>query len=552
MGLLPKDPTASGALSVVDARDDVLLEMAGINKSFPGVRALHDVGFSIRRGEILALLGENGAGKSTLIKMLAGVHRPDSGQILLNGEPADLSSTHRAQRAGIQVIYQEHTLAPDLTAVENIFLGREAHRGGLLNDRTMLERARELFREFGADEADLNREAHELGALRQRLVEIIKALAFDAQLVIMDEPTAALPDSEREALFGHIRRIKERGISVLLVTHRLDELFGLVDRAVVLRDGENAGELDLADGDVDTLVRMMVGREIGSVDEAVARQVTEDGDSSAPDAASGDPVLVVEALTRGNAPRDVSFRLNKGEILGVAGMAGSGRTELARAIIGADRPDAGRVLIDGKPLSHPSPRTALAAGIALVPEERKVQGILGDLSIARNISISSLSRFRRLGAVLDRRKESEVAKRYIEKLEIRTPTAEQKIKNLSGGNQQKAVVARALFAGAKVVIFDEPTQGIDVGAKLEIYRVIQDYVETGGSVIVISSELNELLAICDRILVMHRGSRAAEVIGRKPGETQQQRREREEEIISFAADGKMTGTAEDLGVLSHG
>lgn len=551
MGLNSKKPPAPQTVPIrvtnpgEEAVAETLLEVTGISKSFPGVRALNDVSFSVKRGEIVALLGENGAGKSTLIKILAGVHRQDAGQVTLHGEPVDLSTTHRAQRAGIQVIYQEHTLAPDLTAVENIFLGREEHRGGVLSDAAMVERARQLFREFGADEADLGREAHQLGALRQRLVEIIKALAFEAELVIMDEPTAALPDDERDALFGHIRRIRDRGISVLLVTHRLDELFGLADRAVVLRDGQNAGEIALADGDVDTLVRMMVGREIGSVDEAVARRV---GDHEVVQ----DPVLQVEGLTRGAAPKDVSFTLNKGEILGVAGMAGSGRTELARAIIGADRPERGSVAVGGRRLDRPTPRRALSAGIALVPEERKVQGILGDFSISRNISISSLGRFRRLGTILDRKKERTVASDYIRDLEIRTPGPDQKIKNLSGGNQQKAVVARALFAEAKVVIFDEPTQGIDVGAKLEIYRVIRSYVDLGGSVIVISSELSELLAITDRILVMHRGTKVAEVIGRIPGETQQQRRTREEEIISFAADGKISGAIENLGVLSHG
>ena len=523
-----------------------LVEVRAVSKSFPGVRALHEVGFDIRPGEVLALIGENGAGKSTVIKVLSGVHPPDSGQVLLDGQEVSFNGPHDAQRVGIQTIYQEHTLAPDLTAVENIFLGREPRRGLLLDEREMRQRARDLFREFDADERDLDREVAHLGALKQRLIEIIKALAFDARLVIMDEPTAALPQHERDALFGHIRQMRDQGIAVMIVTHRLEELFGLADRAVVLRDGEYVGEVALADADVDTLVRMMVGRDIGSLDQAVARGREHE-------AVDADEVLRVEGITRAGVLDDVSFTLRRGEVLGIAGLAGAGRTELARAIVGADRRDAGEIFLEGVPLKVTTPGQALEAGIALVPEERKVQGILSEFSIARNISVSALHRVQQPRFVLNTGKENEIAQRYVDELGIRTPSIHQKIGLLSGGNQQKAIVARSLFAQAKVVIFDEPTQGVDVGAKLEIYRLIDQYVAGGGSAIVISSELNELLAITDRILVMHRGRKTGEVAGQRPGETQDERRRREEEIMTFAAAGTATrDVAEGLGAMRDG
>jgi ABC-type sugar transport system ATPase subunit len=524
--------------------EHALLEVRNVSKAFPGVRALQDVSFDIRRGEVLALVGENGAGKSTVIKVLSGVHAQDSGSVMLDGEEVVLNAPDQAQRAGIQTIYQEHSLAPDLNAVQNVFLGRELHRGPFLDERAMKARTRELFREFGAPLEDLEREVASLGALKQRLIEIIKALAFDARVVIMDEPTAALPEHERETLFGHIRALRDRGVAVVIVTHRLEELFGLADRAVVLRDGRFVGDVDLREATVDTLVRMMVGREIGNLERAVARDA-----KLGPSA--GEELLRVEGVRRAGVLDDVSFTLRRGEILGVAGLAGSGRTELARAIIGADRRDAGEIHLDGRRIKASSPGDALVSGIALVPEERKVQAILADFSVARNISISSLGRVQKGRFGLDRRREHEVAERYVTDLGIRTPSIHQKIGLLSGGNQQKAIVARSLFAGAKVVIFDEPTQGVDVGAKLEIYRLIQTYVEEGGSAIVISSELPELLAFSDRVLVMRRGAKAGEVWGRGPAATDEQRRALEEEVMGLATSGARAGHPDDLEVHAH-
>lgn len=518
-----------------------LIELRDVVKRFPGVIALDHVSFEVAKGEVLALIGENGAGKSTIIKILSGAYTPDQGEVFSQGVPVDISTPHHAQQLGISTIHQEMTLAPDLNAIQNIFLGRELRKkilgryGTILDERAMKEGVLRLCEEFELDSDDLHRPIEQIGALKQHIVEILKALAFEANLVIMDEPTAALTDQERETLFDHIRRLRDRGISVLWVTHRLEELFGLADRATVMRDGRYVGTVEPDSAGLDTLVRMMVGRDIGSVEELVEREVAQEDHHAEPD-----EVLRVEGLSRSGVLENVSFSLHKGEILGIAGLAGAGRTELARAILGADKLDDGSIYLENRPLKLDSPKDALKHGIALVPEERKVQGIFSEFSVAKNISAAALRKVLSGGFFINAKREDEAAKNYVRELGIRTPNVQQEIGLLSGGNQQKVILARCLFAEPKILIFDEPTQGIDVGAKLEVYRLINGYVDSGGAAIVISSELPELLGISDRILVMREGRKAGEVEGRKSGGhfIEDERGSHEEEIMSLATGGK--------------
>ena len=525
-----------------------LVELREVSKSFPGVQALQSVSFAVAPGEVHAVVGENGAGKSTVMKILAGVHRPDGGQVLIRGQEVAIANPTHAQQLGITTIYQERTLAPHLTALENVFLGREFTRGrfggraGVLDERRMRERVDALCHEFGFPAGDLNRSVSEFGALKQHVIEILKALAFEADLVIMDEPTAALAEHEREALFERMHRLKTRGISVLWVTHRLEELIGLADRATVLRDGQFVATVDPQSTDTGGLVKLMIGRDVRSVEDLIDAEV-------APHASAGtrEEVLRVQNLRRAGVLRDVNFTLHRGEILGIGGLAGAGRTELGRAILGADKLDGGTVYVDRRAVSCASPAEALRHGIAMVPEERKTHGIIGDFSVAENISASSVRRVSLGGLFLDRRREGKLAKDYIAKMEIRPTNPRQKIRFLSGGNQQKAIIARALFAQPKVLIFDEPTQGVDVGAKVELYRLIGEFVQGGGAAIVISSELPELCGISDRILVMRQGRVEGEVQGYRRADNEQAREAIEQRVMSLAAAGDDTRARAPLG-----
>ena len=516
-----------------------LVAVRGVVKRFPGVLALKGVSFEIAQGEIHALLGENGAGKSTVIKILSGAYAPDEGEIVLRGEPVEIANPSHARDLGISTIHQEMTLVPHLSALRNVFLAREPQRTvagrpvGLVDEDEMERRILPLCEEFGFDPADLHRPVSEFGALKQQIVEIMRALAFEADLVIMDEPTAALTEHESEALFGHMRGMRARGVSVLWVTHRLEELAGLADRATVLRDGGFVGTVRMSEVDTRQLVRMMLGRPVGSLAESFAEAVQ----SSPETHAEKTEVLRAEGITRGSVLRGIGVTLHRGEILGVAGLAGAGRTELVRALVGADRIDAGEIYLDGKRTKIRSPQHAVRHGIALVPEERKVQAIFGDLSVARNISVGSIKRVLRGGLVVDQAQESRVGERYVKEMGIRTPSVRQKIGLLSGGNQQKTVVARCLFAQPKVLIFDEPTQGVDIGAKAEIHRLIREYVAGGGSAIVISSETPELITLCDRIVVMRQGQLTGEVSGADVHADERALQAKEEEIMRLATGG---------------
>ena len=467
-----------------------LLQMRGICKRYPGVVALDDVSFELRRGEVHVLLGENGAGKSTLMKILSGATPRDGGDILLDGRPVALASPREAQSAGISTIYQEFTLVPHLTAAENIYLGREPVRAaGVIDRRRLVANAKALLDTLGVS-IDPDIPVRLLGVAEQQMVEVAKALSIDARILVMDEPTSALTEAEIEQLFAAIRRLTARGVAVVYISHRMEELARIGHRATVLRDGRFIATVPLPTP-VPELVRLMANRDIRDHYPPPTRR-------------PGAEILRVEHVSRGPRLRDVSFTLRRGEILGVAGLLGAGRTELARVIFGADVPESGRVLLDGKPLRVAGPADAIKAGIGFVPEDRKRHGLVLGRSVSSNLSLPQLPRLSRLG-IVSRRRESDLAAQWIRELRIKTPSAATRALNLSGGNQQKVVLGKWLAAGCDVLIVDEPTRGIDVAAKMEIYTLLDRLAANGTGIIMISSELPEVLGMSDRILVMHQG-----------------------------------------------
>ena len=472
-----------------------LLEMHDIGKSFPGVRALDGVNLTLQRGEVLALLGENGAGKSTLIKILGGAHKQDSGTVQIEGQPAVLTSPRAAIASGIGVIFQEFNLVPELTPWENIFLGREKGLG-FTKKSDERKRALELFEQIGV-EVPLDARCGDLSVAQQQIVEIAKALSQDVKFIVMDEPSAALTPKEVSRLFDIIRDLKAKGIGVIYISHRLDEIFEIADRITVLRDGQHAGESQVSDLDRTRLIEMMVGREIENEFPKERQTIA-------------DVRLSVQALSRSNAVRDVSFGIRRGEVVGFTGLVGAGRTEVARLIFGADKADSGTIELDGKPLDIRSPRDAIRAGICLLTEDRKSQGLVLGLSVRDNFGLPNLSQLSSMGFVRSG-EERKLFGDYVSKLQIKTPNQEQLAKNLSGGNQQKVVLAKWLQRNAEVIIFDEPTRGIDVGAKYEIYLLMNDLAKQGKAIMMISSELPEVLGMSDRIIVMHEGRITGEI-----------------------------------------
>ncbi|MCA1561066.1 MAG: sugar ABC transporter ATP-binding protein [Acidobacteria bacterium] len=464
--------------------------MRGIRKAFPGVVALDEACFDLRRGEVHALLGENGAGKSTLMKILSGACRRDAGEILIDGRSAPLDSPREAQALGISTIYQEFNLVPQLSAAENIYLGREpALRAGVIDRRTLVGRARTILESLGTT-VDPDVPVQYLGVAEQQMVEIAKALSLHARILIMDEPTSALTASEIEQLFAAIRRFTADGGAVIYISHRLEELARVGHRATVLRDGRFVGTRTLP-APVPELVRMMANRDIS---EHYPR----------PTRTRGAEILRVDGVKRGARLQGVSFTLHRGEVLGVAGLLGAGRTELARVIAGADRPEAGRITLNGRQVRAGSPREAIRAGIGLVPEDRKRQGLVLPQSVASNLALPQLARLGRAG-VVSRGRERALAARWTQELRIKTPTIDTRVLTLSGGNQQKVVLGKWLALGADVLIVDEPTRGIDVGAKMEIYTLLDKLAAAGAGILMISSDLPEVMGMSDRILVMHRG-----------------------------------------------
>ncbi len=484
---------------MIQAANPPLLVMRGIEKSFPGVRALGGVDLDVDSGEVLALLGENGAGKSTLMKVLGGAVPPDAGRIALAGRDVAFRSPQEARAAGIAVIHQEFNLIPGLTAVENIFLGQERSRGGFISRADERGRAADLFRRLGAT-IDLDVPCRQLTTAQQQLVEIARALAFEARVIVMDEPTAALTAGEAERLFGIVRDLRSRGIAVIYISHRLDEILALADRVLVLRDGRHVGSQAREGLGRRELISLMVGRELA---EEYPRRTTTPG-----------PVrLAVAGLSRGTAVRDVSFSVRAGEVVALAGLVGAGRTEVLRLIFGADRRDAGEISLDGRRLEIVTPADAISAGIGLLTEDRKTQGLVLAHSVLENFSLPNLPRLSWLGFIEGRREQAAFAG-HAAALRIKTPEPATAARNLSGGNQQKVVLAKWLERDCDVLLFDEPTRGIDVGARHEIYLLMNDLAARGRAIVMVSSELPEVLGMADRVIVMHEGRITGELDAR--------------------------------------
>ena len=471
---------------------DLILSMKGITKSFSGVAALKNAALDLKAGEVVALMGENGAGKSTLMKILTGIYSKDSGEIQYMGQEVCFKGPAESEEAGISIVHQELNMMNDLTVAQNLFIGREEMNGFLIDDKKMNEKARELFKVL---KIDIN-PAEKIGNLtvgKQQMVEIAKAISSKAKVIIFDEPTAALTDSEIEELFKVIRDLKKQGTGMVYISHRMDEINVISDRVIVMRDGEYVGTLITKECSKDDIIKLMVGRAIFG-EPKTASNVAKDAPV----------VLKCENLNRGKAVKDVSFELKKGEILGFSGLMGAGRTEVARLIFGADKKDSGKIFINGKEVTINTPEDAVAHGIGYLSEDRKRYGLIVDKSVEENTVISSLNDFVK-GFFIDKAKSKEVSKKYVESLKTKTPSVSQLVKKLSGGNQQKVVIAKWLVRNSDILIFDEPTRGIDVGAKSEIYALMEKLAKEGKSIIMISSELPEVLRMSDRVIVMCEG-----------------------------------------------
>lgn len=462
-----------------------------ISKSFSGVHALTDVSLDVRAGEVLALLGENGAGKSTLLRVLSGEHAPDAGRLLVDGTAMSFASPEEAHQAGLRVIQQEPEIIPHVSVAENIYLGALPRRGPVFDKRALFGQVRKDLAEYGFTEA-LNPAmlGSELSAAQRQLVEILRALAGTVRVIAFDEPTSSLSDHEVEALFGLIRRLRADGVAIVYVSHRMPEIFAIADRVAVLRDGRYVGDRLVAETDTAELVRMMVGRDLTDMFVRETR-------------IPGEVMLSVSGVSTEDV-HDISLQVRAGEVVGIGGLVGAGRSELALALVGNVPMQHGQVAVDGRSVRLRAPADALRAGIGFAPEERKAQALVLRRSIRDNISLAILARLSRL-RVVGRRAEREIADKYVRQLSIRTPSIEQEVGNLSGGNQQKVVLARWLARRPKVLILDEPTRGVDVGAKAEIYSIINDLAQEGMALLVISSEMPELLGLSDRIVVMHAG-----------------------------------------------
>jgi ABC-type sugar transport system ATPase subunit len=477
-----------------------LLELEGISKSFPGVRALEDVHFAVSAGEIHALVGENGAGKSTLIKVISGVHRPDSGTFRMDGQEVAFDSPHEAQAAGIATMYQELSLYPELSVAENMFMGHAPMRRvagmDVVDWAAMHTRAKEVLASLNIHDLDVQRKVGTLNVGNRQRVEIAKALSINAKILIMDEPTAALTESDVEQLFEIVRLLKARGVAVVYISHRLVEVFQLADRVTVLRDGRFVGSVPVAETTEGELIRMMVGRTITELFPKLPTEIRGD-------------VLEVRNLSRRPQTKDVSFKVRGGEIVGIAGLVGSGRSETAQVIFGILPADSGDILLDGRRVAITSPGRAMSLGIAYVPEDRGSQGLVREMRIRENLSMAILGSLTRFG-VVNKSAERKVGHAMIEQLNIIATSGEQVVNKLSGGNQQKVVVGKWLASKPRLLIVDEPTRGVDVGAKAEIHRLMSELAQQGLGILMISSELPEVLGMSDRILVMRQGRIVAE------------------------------------------
>lgn len=477
---------------------DVILTMKGIDKSFPGVHALDHVDLEVRKGEVHALMGENGAGKSTLMKVLTGIYHKDSGTITYEGKEVEFSNPREAQDAGIVIVHQELNMMGHLTVAQNIFIGREYMKGKLIDDKRMNEEARKLFDQLGID-IDPTETMSRLTVGKQQMCEIAKAISHEAKVIIFDEPSAALTEAEIEELFKIIRDLRAKQMGIVYISHRMDEIKVITDRVTVMRDGGYVGTLITKDCTKDDIINMMVGRVI-----------YEDPKTESAVSPDAPVVLKVEHLNAGRMVKDVSFELRKGEILGFSGLMGAGRTETARALFGADPKQSGDIYVNGKKVDIKSPQDAVKCGIGYLSEDRKRYGIVVDKTIAENSTMASLE-FYMKGLFINKKKENEVAQKYVDLLKTKTPGVDQLVVNLSGGNQQKVVIAKWLIRNCDILIFDEPTRGIDVGAKSEIYQLMSELAAEGKSIIMISSEMTEILRMSDRIVVMCEGRKTGEL-----------------------------------------
>ena len=475
-----------------------MIEMTGISKAFNGNTVLNNVEFEIAPGEIHALMGENGAGKSTLMKILTGIYTRDSGEIKIKGNPVEFKNPKEAEQAGIAVIHQELNILPDLTVAENLFLGNEKTFGksGILKTKEMNKAAKEVLLNLGLD-VDVKTTARNLSVGKQQIVEIAKAISSNADVIIMDEPTAALTDREIETLFETIRALQAKGVSFVYISHRMEEIFAICDRITILRDGSYVGVRNIKETTFDEIVQMMVGRELGG---------------RFPDRTSkiGDVKLVAKNLTRKGFFEDVSFELRKGEILGVAGLMGAGRTEVVQSLFGYKKLDSGELILDGKQVKINTPLDAIKLGFGFVTEDRKSEGLILDFSVKENLGITNFNKISKNG-VVNNQKEKSLYDSMVKRLGVRTSGPGQTVKSLSGGNQQKIVIAKWLGIEPDILILDEPTRGVDVGAKKEIYSIVNTLAENGVSIIMISSELPEIIGMVDRVLVMHEGKITGEI-----------------------------------------
>ncbi|TXG81945.1 MAG: sugar ABC transporter ATP-binding protein [Thermomicrobiales bacterium] len=491
-----------------------ILQLVGVSKRFPGVVALDDVSFDLFPGEVHVLVGENGAGKSTLVKLLSGIYQPDEGEILFDGTPVRVRTPHDAQQLGISTVHQELNLIPHLDVGKNIYLGREPMRGrsGVINWSALYDGADEQLRQLGLA-LDPHTPVSRLGVAMQQMTEIAKALVNDARVLILDEPTAAITAEEAEQLFQLVEKLKAQGTGIILISHHLEDATRVSDRATVLRDGQFVDTLPMSTTAPNDLIRLMVGREL-------TQQFPKE------EVPFGDIALNVEHLNRDGVLKDISFDVRQGEILGLAGLVGAGRSEVARAVFGIDKIDRGKIEVFGRAVQNSTPGTAIDNGIALLPEDRKHQGLVLLLSVGDNISMAAPSATGAPPGLIPPRNRYQTARRFIDALRIKTPSARQKVMFLSGGNQQKVVLAKWMLTQARIFIFDEPTRGIDVGAKVEVYRLMSELLKGGAAIVMISSELPEVLGMSDRILVMREG----EIVARfERGEATQ------ESIMSFAA-----------------
>lgn len=473
--------------------NDYVLEMKNITKTFPGVKALNNVNFSVKKGEVHALLGENGAGKSTLMKILSGTYLPDNGEIFIEGEKVVFSHPLDAIRHGIAVIYQELNLVPTMNAIDNVLLGHEIKKNGFIKEKENKTEAQKWLDLVGKDIIkSYTIPVSELSVAQQQMIEIAKALSLNAKILVMDEPSATLTDKELEKLFSIIKELKSSGVTIIYISHRLEEIFNICDRATVLRDGNFINTVEVKDVDKSMIISMMIGRDLKNTFPPKTNVVKDK------------ILLSVKNLSVGKRIKDVSFDLYAGEILGVFGLVGSGRTELMRAVIGADRFDNGTIILEGQQVCFKHPKESIQKGIGFATEDRKAQGLFLNLDVKSNISMACLEKFRK-NLIIDSNKETKNALEYVSELNIKTPSIYKNVGELSGGNQQKVVLAKWLSTDSKILILDEPTHGIDVGAKYEIYMLMNKLAEKGFGVIMISSELPEILGMSDRIIVMHEG-----------------------------------------------